>query len=70
MNTQTTFHTIHEAAWILGASRSAASRAIRTGELRATRCRSGLRVSSTELARLLGSPKQDGGAACAPTTSG
>ncbi|WP_158890756.1 helix-turn-helix domain-containing protein [Amycolatopsis anabasis] len=70
MNTQTTFHTIQQAAWILGVSRSAVSRAIRTGELRATRCRSGLRVSSIELARLLGTQKQDGGAACTPMTSG
>jgi excisionase family DNA binding protein len=70
MNSQTTFHTIQQAAWILGVSRSAASRAVRTGALRATRCRSGLRVSSAELARLIGTPKQDGGAACTPTTSG
>jgi hypothetical protein len=70
MNTKTTFHTLLEAAWILGVSRAAVSRAIRTRELRPTRCRTGLRVSSAELARLLGTSKQDGGAACTPTTSG
>ncbi|WP_084628569.1 helix-turn-helix domain-containing protein [Amycolatopsis nigrescens] len=70
MNSQITFHTLEEAAWILGVSRPAVSRAIRTGELRPTRCRSGLRVSSPELARWLGPSKQDGGAACTPTTSG
>jgi excisionase family DNA binding protein len=62
MNSHITFHTIREAAWLLGVSRAAVSRAIRTREVRATRCRSGLRVSSTELARLLGS-RQAGGAA-------
>ena len=66
MNTKTTFHTIPESAWILGVSRNTVSRAIRTGVLRATLCRSGLRVSSTELTKAL----QDGGAAWKPTTSG
>ncbi|WP_037305661.1 helix-turn-helix domain-containing protein [Amycolatopsis orientalis] len=70
MNSQMTFHTIQQAAWILGVSRPAVSRAIRTGELRAVRTRSGLRMSSTELARLLGAAKQDGGAACTSMTSG
>ncbi|MBB4683714.1 helix-turn-helix domain-containing protein [Amycolatopsis jiangsuensis] len=59
MNTKTTFHAISESAWILGVSRNTVSRAIRTGALRATRCRTGLRVSSAELAKAL----QDGGAA-------
>jgi excisionase family DNA binding protein len=68
MNTQITFHTIQQAAWVLGVSRTAASRAIRTGALRVTRCRTGLRVSSTELARLIGTPEEDGGAACTPKT--
>ncbi|MGA6161018.1 hypothetical protein [Amycolatopsis magusensis] len=36
-------------------SRSAVSRAIRTGALRATR-RSGLKVSSTEIKRVLSTP--------------
>ncbi|RSN52628.1 helix-turn-helix domain-containing protein [Amycolatopsis sp. WAC 04182] len=70
MNSQMTFHTIPQAAWILGVPCSAASRAIRTGQLRAIRSRFGLRVSSTELVRLLGTTKQDGGAACTPMTSG
>jgi excisionase family DNA binding protein len=64
MNTKTTFHSITAAAWILGVSRNTVSRAIRTGALRATLCRSGLRVSSAELVKAL----QDGGAAW--TTSG
>ncbi|QFU89506.1 hypothetical protein YIM_21640 [Amycolatopsis sp. YIM 10] len=55
MRTNTTFHTIRETAWILGVSRSAVSRAIRTGALRATR-RSGLKVSSTEIKRVLNTP--------------
>ncbi|MFF4597245.1 helix-turn-helix domain-containing protein [Amycolatopsis sp. NPDC001319] len=59
MNTKTTFHTIPESAWILGVSRNTVRRAIRAGALRATRCRTGLRVSSAELAKAL----QDGGAA-------
>ncbi|WP_326835085.1 helix-turn-helix domain-containing protein [Amycolatopsis rhabdoformis] len=54
MNSQITFHSVREAAWILGVSRGAVSRAIRTGTLRTTRCRNGLRVSSAELNRLLG----------------
>ncbi|MEV4143654.1 helix-turn-helix domain-containing protein [Amycolatopsis sp. NPDC049691] len=66
MNAKKTFHTIPESAWILGVSRNTVSRAIRTGMLRATLCRSGLRVSSAELTRAL----QDGGAAWKPTTSG
>ena len=66
MNAKMTFHTIPESAWILGVSRHTVSRAIRTGALRATLCRSGLRVSSAELAKAL----QDGGAAWKPTTSG
>ncbi|QWF84975.1 helix-turn-helix domain-containing protein [Amycolatopsis sp. CA-230715] len=70
MNSRITFHAIREAAWILGVPRGAVSRAIRRGELRPTLCRGGLRVSSTELARLLGTPVRDGGAACEPTTSG
>jgi hypothetical protein len=62
VNTKTTFHTIREAAWILGVSPAAASRAIRLGELRVSRQRAGLLVSSTELTRLLGVPMSDGGA--------
>jgi excisionase family DNA binding protein len=62
MNSHISFHTIRDAAWLLGVSRAAVSRAIRTHEVRATRCRTGLRVSSTELARLLSS-RQAGGAA-------
>ena len=63
MNSTLTFHTIREAAWILGAPQAAVSRAIRTGELRTSRRRSGLLVSSTELTRLLGAPTARGGAA-------
>jgi hypothetical protein len=63
MNSQTTFHTIPETAWILGTSRAAISRSIRTGEIRVFRRRTGLLVSSTELARLLGAPTSNGGVA-------
>jgi hypothetical protein len=63
VNKKTTFHTIPETAWILGTSRAAVSRSIRTGEIRASRRRSGLLVSSIELARLLGAPTSNGGAA-------
>jgi excisionase family DNA binding protein len=64
MNTKPTFHSITAAAWILGVSRNTVSRAIRTGVLRATLRRSGLRVSSAELAEVL----RNGGVAW--TTSG
>lgn len=61
MNSQITFHSLGETAWILGVSRGAVSQAIRTRELRATRRRNGLRVPSNELVRLLGA-RQGGGA--------
>ena len=59
MTSKTSFHSVAAAAWILGVSHNSVSRAIRTGALRATRCRSGLRVSSAELAKVL----RNGGAA-------
>ncbi|MFI5586339.1 helix-turn-helix domain-containing protein [Amycolatopsis sp. NPDC051758] len=63
MTIKTTSYTIPESAWILGVSRATISRAIRTGVLRATRCRSGLRISAAELVKAL----QDGGAAWTTT---
>ncbi|MBB1158085.1 helix-turn-helix domain-containing protein [Amycolatopsis dendrobii] len=53
MNSNVTFHTPDEAARLLGVSRGAVSRAIRTHQLRAVRRREGLRIPSTELARVL-----------------
>ena len=48
------FHTIKEAAWILGVDSSKISQAIRTGALPAVRRRSQLVVPATALRRLLG----------------
>jgi excisionase family DNA binding protein len=48
------FHTIKEAAWILGVDSSKISRAIRTGALPAVRRRSQLVVPAAALQRLLG----------------
>jgi excisionase family DNA binding protein len=48
------FHTIKEAAWILGVDSSKIFQAIRTGALPAVRRRSQLLVPATALQRLLG----------------
>lgn len=48
------FHTIKEAAWILGVDSAKISQAIRTGALPAVRCRSHLVVPAYALHRLLG----------------
>ena len=48
------FHTIKEAAWILGVDQSQISRAIRTGTLPSVRCHSRLVVPAAALRRLLG----------------
>jgi excisionase family DNA binding protein len=48
------FHTIKEAAWILGIDQAQISRAIRTGTLPAVRRRSHLVVPAAALRRLLG----------------
>jgi excisionase family DNA binding protein len=48
------FHTIKEAAWILGVDKSLVSRAIRTGTLPAVRRHSRLVVPTAVLRRLLG----------------
>jgi excisionase family DNA binding protein len=48
------FHTIKEAAWILGVNQSWICRAIRTGALPAVRRRSRLVVPAAALQRLLG----------------
>ncbi|WP_101439751.1 helix-turn-helix domain-containing protein [Amycolatopsis echigonensis] len=53
MNSNITFHTPDEAAWLLGVSRGAVSRAIRSRKLRVVRRREGLRIPSTELTRVL-----------------
>lgn len=48
------FHTIKEAAWILGVEQSRICQAIRTGALPAVRRRSRLVVPAAALRRLLG----------------
>jgi hypothetical protein len=48
------FHTIREAAWILGVDQSSICRAIRTGDLPTVRRRSQLVVPAAALQRLLG----------------
>ena len=48
------FHTVKEAAWILGVDSSKICRAIRTGALSAVRRRSQLVVPAAALQRLLG----------------
>lgn len=61
--TTSTFHTIREVAWILGVPEDDISRSIRLGTIRTVRRRSGLAVSSSELARRLGASVVRGGVA-------
>jgi excisionase family DNA binding protein len=49
-----TYYTVDEAAWLLGVPRSAVSRAIRTGAIRAVRRRSRLVLPTGTLQQVLG----------------
>jgi excisionase family DNA binding protein len=55
------YHSIREAAWILGVKPSTVSAAIRLGTLRAVRRRSRLMIPASALTRLLAQPTADGG---------
>ncbi|MBV9446132.1 MAG: hypothetical protein JO345_09590 [Streptosporangiaceae bacterium] len=55
------YHTIRDAAWILGVTPSTVCAAIRLGTLRAERRRSRLMVPASALTRLLTQPTVDGG---------
>ena len=55
------YHTVRDAAWMLGVKPSTVSAAIRLGTLRAVRRRSRLMVPASALARLLAEPTIDGG---------
>lgn len=50
------YYTVREAAWILGVTPSAVSRAIRLGTLRTVRRHGRLVVAATALTRLLAEP--------------
>jgi excisionase family DNA binding protein len=54
------YYTIREAAWLLGLTPSAVSRAIRLGTLRAVRRHGQLMVPASALIRLLAEPTGDG----------
>ncbi|MGH4008447.1 MAG: helix-turn-helix domain-containing protein [Pseudonocardiaceae bacterium] len=53
------YYTVREAAWILGVTPSAVSRAIRLGTLRAVRRHGRLVVAASALTRLLAEPTGD-----------
>ncbi len=55
------YYTVREAAWILGVTPSAVSRAIRLGTLRAVRRHGQLVVPASALTGLLAEPTGDGG---------
>ncbi|MGH3869088.1 MAG: helix-turn-helix domain-containing protein [Pseudonocardiaceae bacterium] len=54
------YHTVRDAAWMLGVTPSTVSAAIRLGTLRAIRRRSRLMVPASALTRLLTEPTIDG----------